>query len=59
MKKLAFAEEQVATMQKELEDLQPQLVVASDENEKLMEGLSGKCSQQSMASTSVTYSAHS
>ena len=29
LEKLAFAEDQVATMQKELEDLQPQLVVAS------------------------------
>ena len=37
LKKLAFAEDQVATMQKELEELQPQLVIASDENEKLME----------------------
>ena len=36
LEKLAFAEDQVATMQKELEDLQPQLVVASAENEKLM-----------------------
>jgi dynein heavy chain len=36
LEKLAFAEDQVATMQKELEDLQPQLVIASEENEKLM-----------------------
>ena len=36
LEKLAFAEDQVATMQKELEDLQPQLVIASAENEKLM-----------------------
>jgi len=36
LEKLAFAENQVATMQQELEELQPQLVVASEENEKLM-----------------------
>ena len=36
LEKLAFAEDQVATMQKELEDLHPQLVIASEENEKLM-----------------------
>ncbi|XP_066919650.1 dynein axonemal heavy chain 12-like [Clytia hemisphaerica] len=34
--KLAFAASQVADMQIELEDLQPKLVVASEENEKMM-----------------------
>jgi len=34
--KLAFAATQVADMQIELEDLQPKLVVASEENEKMM-----------------------
>lgn len=36
LEKLAFAAEQVAAMQKELEDLQPKLVVASKENADLM-----------------------
>ena len=36
LEKLAFAGDQVATMQKELEDLQPQLVIASADNAKLM-----------------------
>ncbi|XP_077865268.1 dynein axonemal heavy chain 12 [Saccoglossus kowalevskii] len=36
LEKLAFAESQVATMQKELVELQPQLVEASAENEKMM-----------------------
>ena len=36
LEKLAFAAEQVAAMQKELEDLQPKLVVASRENAELM-----------------------
>nr|CAH8846959.1 unnamed protein product [Trichobilharzia regenti] len=34
--KLAFASEQVADMQIKLEELQPQLVLASEENEKLL-----------------------
>lgn len=34
--KLAFAATQVADMQIELEDLQPKLVIASEENEKMM-----------------------
>jgi len=36
LEKLAFAASQVADMQVELEELQPKLVVASDENEKMM-----------------------
>ncbi|XP_019624138.1 PREDICTED: dynein heavy chain 12, axonemal-like isoform X1 [Branchiostoma belcheri] len=36
LEKLAFAASQVAEMQKELEDLQPQLITASAENEKMM-----------------------
>lgn len=36
LEKLAFASEQVASMQKELEELQPQLVVAQGENEKML-----------------------
>ncbi|KAK6963637.1 Dynein heavy chain 7 axonemal [Biomphalaria glabrata] len=36
LEKLAFAASQVATMQKELEELQPQLVVSAAENEKML-----------------------
>eukprot|EP00105_Crassostrea_gigas_P043640 XP_019927788.1 PREDICTED: dynein heavy chain 12, axonemal isoform X3 [Crassostrea gigas] len=36
LEKLAFAASQVATMQKELEELQPQLVVSQEENAKMM-----------------------
>ncbi|XP_071083415.1 dynein axonemal heavy chain 12-like isoform X1 [Haliotis cracherodii] len=36
LEKLAFAASQVATMQKELEELQPQLVKSSEENEKMI-----------------------
>ncbi|KAL3853467.1 hypothetical protein ACJMK2_017003 [Sinanodonta woodiana] len=36
LEKLAFAASQVADMQKELEELQPQLVVAAAENSKMM-----------------------
>ncbi|XP_057312411.1 dynein axonemal heavy chain 12-like isoform X2 [Hydractinia symbiolongicarpus] len=36
LEKLAFASSQVADMQVELEELQPKLVVASEENEKMM-----------------------
>ena len=36
LEKLAFAESQVGSMQIELKELQPQLVVAADENQKMM-----------------------
>lgn len=36
LEKLAFAASQVADMQKELEGLQPQLIVSAEENEKMM-----------------------
>ncbi len=36
LEKLAFAASQVADMQKELEELQPQLVISAEENEKMM-----------------------
>ena len=36
LEKLAFAESQVGQMQIELKELQPQLVVAAEENEKMM-----------------------
>ena len=36
LEKLAFAASQVATMQKELEELQPQLKIAAIENDKMM-----------------------
>ena len=36
LEKLAFAASQVAIMQKELEDLQPQLVVSAEENQRMM-----------------------
>ena len=36
LEKLAFASEQVATMRKELEELQPQLKVAQEDNAKMM-----------------------
>ncbi|GFO33725.1 dynein heavy chain 12, axonemal-like, partial [Plakobranchus ocellatus] len=36
LEKLAFAASQVASMQKELEELQPQLVVSAAENEKML-----------------------
>lgn len=41
LEKLAFAESQVGQMQVELKELQPQLVVAAEENEKMMK-VSGK-----------------
>ena len=36
LEKLAFAESQVSKMQVELVELQPQLVVAAEENDKMM-----------------------
>ncbi|XP_063405511.1 dynein axonemal heavy chain 12-like isoform X3 [Mytilus trossulus] len=36
LEKLAFAASQVADMQKELEELQPQLVISAEENSKMM-----------------------
>ena len=36
LEKLAFAASQVADMKKELQELQPKLVVASEENERMM-----------------------
>lgn len=36
LEKLAFAESQVGQMQVELKELQPQLVVAAEENDKMM-----------------------
>ena len=36
LEKLAYAESQVAIMRKDLEELQPQLIVASNETEKML-----------------------
>lgn len=51
--KLAFAASQVADMQKELQDLQPQLVVAAEENTRMMGVIEIESAEVEQTSTRV------
>ena len=53
LEKLAFAASQVADMQKELEELQPQLVVTAEENEKMMKIIEKESAEVEITSEKV------